>query len=401
MIGWEYPPHNSGGLGVACQGMTEALASAGHHINFTLPYQFAGSVGHMSVHASPDPTVRKSQAQSPPWNAYSASSSIQQVSLRAAFVSGVDTLPQADLEHHVESYAQRVQKIAHSQSFDVIHAHDWLSFPAAMAVHADTGKPLVTHIHSTEYDRIPGGNGSSYIMQAEQRGMQAATHVIAVSEYTRQILIKQYGINPTKISVVHNGIAPHSTQVAQAQFAGRKPMVAFMGRITGQKGVHQFLEVAKRVTTILPEALFVIAGNGDLYHNVLLHNAAAGLSAHVLFAGFVRDRQKQQLLSRADVFIMPSLSEPFGLVALEAAQHNTPVIISKNSGVAEVLPSATQLDYWDTDKMSEAVLSLLKDREAAQLQIASQQRDLSHVTWQNSIEKLGSVYKRALLGTHG
>lgn len=396
MIGWEYPPHNSGGLGVACEGMTQALAQAGHHIAFTLPYDFHGQVDHMQMLSCVDPRWQMSAGQ-PPFSVYSGS--LHSTTALSLNPDELKSVPQSELEARVEQYADKVVQRSVQQDLDVIHAHDWLSFPAAIALKEETGKPFIAHVHSTELDRIPNGNGSNYIRDMEALGMQAADMVIAVSFYTRQILIKKYGIDPRKIAVVHNGILPSQDSIVPKEtFAGDRPVIVFMGRLTEQKGGVYFLSLAKKVLQTMPNALFVIAGHGDMYQELLLTAAGKELSAHVMFSGFLRDTQKNKLLSRADAFIMPSLSEPFGLVALEAAQHNTPVIVSKNSGVAEVMPSAIAVDFWDVDLMSEKLVSLLKNKKAQQSQIAKQHRNLASLTWENSAKKIQDVYKRAFLG---
>lgn len=395
MIGWEYPPHNSGGLGVACEGMTQALSQAGHHISFTLPYDFAGDVSHMDMLSCVDPSWG-AHIEQPPFYVYGVPNPVTgQLSLNP---DELKQMPQSELETKVEQYAQQVvNKAQHQPQLDVIHAHDWLSFPAAVALKEETGKPFIAHMHSSEFDRIPNGGGSSYIISTERQGMLAADRVIAVSYYTKKILVERYGIRPEKIDVVHNGILPVTTS-ASTPFAAERPVVVFMGRLTQQKGGQYFLYLAREVIKQVPNALFIVAGNGDMYQELLLTSAAKGLSAHVLFSGFLRDTQKNRLLDRANVFIMPSISEPFGLVALEAAQRSTPVIVSKSSGVAEVLPSAIQVDFWDVDRMTEEVVQLLKNKNAQQLQAHKQHLNLASITWENSALKIRDIYKKVFIG---
>lgn len=262
-----------------------------------------------------------------------------------------------------------------------------------------TGKPYVAHVHSTEHDRIPSGSGSSYIMRTEYEGMQQATRVVAVSFYTKQLLVSKYGIDPGKIDVVYNGINPlPASRVVDAPFAPHRPVIVFMGRLTMQKGAEYFLRLAQQVLQRIPEALFIVAGNGDMYHELLLTNARQKLSASVLFSGFVRDTQRAKLLDRADVFVMPSLSEPFGLVALEAAQRRTPVILSSNSGVRELMKSSIVVDFWDLDKMTNAITMLVQDSTTAAKQVEAQLSEVQAATWQRSAEQLRQVYRKAFLG---
>ncbi len=407
MIGWEYPPHNSGGLGVACEGMTQSLAGLQNHIYFTLPYSLQIPVGHMDVLECSDPSwFVDGQTGAPPFSVYSAVAQAQQTLFNSheVTVDALQVLPSSELENKVDRYAELVTDagLAHRADVDVIHAHDWMSFPAALKLSQKIKKPFVAHIHSTELDRIPNGYGSQYIMQTEYEGMQHATRVVAVSYYTKNLLVEKYGIDPNKIDVVHNGIAPLSAaeqrKITAEKFAPDRPVVVFMGRLTMQKGADYFLAVAKKVLEKIPDALFIIAGDGDMYHELLLSTASKRLSASLLFSGFVRDTQRNKLLNRADVFVMPSLSEPFGLVALEAAQRNTPVLVSKNSGVSEVMPSSISVDFWDIDKMALEIIRLLKKPDVHSQIITSQLSDLQQVTWEKAALRLREVYKRAFRG---
>ncbi len=396
MVGWEYPPHNSGGLGVACEGLTEALALNNTQIYFTLPYQFGGAGGHMQVLSVSDPSWTTTDQA--PFLAYTTAAPLP----TQVDADQLHALPTSQLEQRVSEYADLVQGAAqpHNDSFEVVHAHDWMTFPAARQVAAQTGAPFVAHIHSTEFDRIPGGTGSPYIHQTEYEGVQQAKRVIAVSYYTKQLLIDKYAVDPQKIDVVHNG-APKLTTLpdpGQHHFASGRPVVVFMGRLTMQKGADYFIKVAEKVLEKLPNALFIVAGNGDMYQQLLLTTAYQALSAHVLFSGFLRGPQREQLLDRADVFVMPSLSEPFGLVAIEAAQRHTPVIVSKTAGVQEVLPSAISLDFWDVDAMSLKILELLKKPHLAQEQVQAQLSDVAKVTWEKAALQVKDVYRKAFLG---
>lgn len=405
MIGWEYPPHNSGGLGVACEGLTEALYGQSTQIYFTLPHTNVGPVKHMKVLDCSNPAWFDEQNPSthPPFFAYSGDVLRPAKKKTTIFERHeLHALPESELETRVEEYAELVAQKARSVtgSYDVVHAHDWMSFPAAMRVAEATKKPFITHVHSTEFDRIPGGAGSKYIMETEYEGMSRATRVIAVSFYTKQLLVHTYGIDPDKIDVVHNGISPvsPSPDTGRHHFSPKRPVIVFMGRLTMQKGADHFIALAQSVMAKLPDALFIVAGDGDMYHQLLFETAHRGLSANVLFSGFIRDKQREMLLNRADVFVMPSLSEPFGLVALEAAQRHTPVIISKNAGVAEVLPSSRVADFWDVQAMTSEIKNLVTDHQYRTEMIDNQLKDLSSVTWENAAQKVRAVYQRAFLG---
>jgi glycogen synthase len=423
MIGWEYPPHNSGGLGVACEGLTQALAEQNTKVHFSLPYETDLPVNHMDLHACVHDNWKKAHCDcaqkgikcihkfgEPPFFAYSSEAKLHYHShLTQDNNSGYSfdlnklrKLSTNALEKQVTEYAEVVGKVGTSskQDFDVIHAHDWMSFPAGQQLKKTTGKPLITHVHSTEYDRSGLYNGNQYITAIEYAGMHQADHVIAVSYYTKKLLEDKYGVDPKKISVVHNGISSLNVvpQPGLENFAPKRPVIVFMGRLTIQKGVSYFLDLAYEVLNKIPNALFVVAGSGDMYHELLLKTAHNGLSASVVFSGFVRDEQRNKLLDRADVFVMPSVSEPFGLVALEAAQRNTPVIISKNAGVSEVLQHAISIDFWDIKQMAQAIEQLVSDDKLAKQQVVGQLDDLSKQTWQSSAKKVKEIYQKAFFG---
>lgn len=397
MIGWEYPPHNSGGLGVACQGLTQALALRSHQLYFTLPYDLAHLPPHMRVMTCRDPKWSE-QSDLPPFGAYSADLVSSQIDPKhkKLYAHDLAALPSSQIEKQVGEYADLVAKQASATNydFDVIHAHDWMSFPAAIKVQQESGKPMIAHVHSTEYDRIPSGHGSAFITQTERQGMMKADLVIAVSHYTKRLLIKHYQIPSKKIQVVHNGMDfSEKIDPGRHHFAPARPTVVFMGRLTSQKGPGYFVSLAHQVLSRVPDALFIAAGHGDMYQSLLLKTAGEGLSAKVLFSGFVRGRQRDTLLDRADVFVMPSLSEPFGLVALEAAERHTPVIVSKNAGVSEVLPSAISLDFWDLNKMTKTIVKLLVDQGYHQSVVSEQKKQLEGLTWSKVAGRMEKVYQ--------
>ena len=400
MVGWEYPPHNSGGLGVACQGMTQALSDLNTQIYFTLPYQHRQPLSHMQVLSCSDASWSDVAPDKPPFQAYSSTVDLIQTAKTKLSSHQLRALPQSDMEQKVEQYAQQVNEQTEGlDEFELVHAHDWMSFPAGVKLKHKTGKPFIAHVHSTEQDRTPNGYGSPYVEKTEKKAFDTADRVVTVSYYTKRLLTNYYQVDENKIDVVHNGITPlpYQPRPGRSYFARKRPVVAFMGRLTNQKGAHFFINVGKKVMERIPNVLFVLAGSGHLYHELLLHTAGQQLTAKVLFSGFVRGKQKRRLLERSDVFVMPSLSEPFGLVAMEAAQHHTPVIVSKNTGVAEVMPSALKIDFWDEDKMAQQIVTLLKDRGFSDEIAAGQLREIKQATWKNSADKLRQVYRKAFL----
>ncbi len=398
MIGWEYPPHNSGGLGIACQGMTEALSQQNTQIYFTLPYLHPQAVTHMKViHCQSDDSGQFRAA--PPFSTYSSVNSAPIKFSSSTSPIELSSLAQSEMEHQVNEYAEKVLSESKklSDDYSVVHAHDWMSFPAAMKIQANLGKPFIAHVHSTEFDRIPSGHGSHYIAHTEYMGLQQANKVIAVSHFTKKMLIDKYFVDPSKIVVVHNGVSPITPSLS-SHFAANRPVIVFMGRLTAQKGAEYFIELANSVLQKIPEALFVVAGSGDQYHYLLLRNADQHLSASVLFTGFIRDRQREVLLDRADVFVMPSLSEPFGLVALEAAQRHTPVIVSTNSGVREIMSNSIQVDFWDINKMRDEIVKLITNQDYRQQVMRGQNENLKEATWERSAQGIRNVYHDLITG---
>jgi glycosyltransferase involved in cell wall biosynthesis len=241
-------------------------------------------------------------------------------------------------------------------------------------------------------------NKSSFIARSEYEGMRLADRVIAVSYYTKRILVEKYDVNPYKIDVVHNGVLPVIEQLAGVPktFAYERPVVVFMGRLTVQKGPDYFLELAGKIITKKPDALFIVAGAGDMYEQLLFHNAGKSLSASVLFTGFVRGKLQNQILDRADVFVMPSISEPFGLVAAEAAARNTPIVLSKTSGVGEILADNPQFDFWDVEAMSDQVVRLLDDTDYRENIITTQKQHLRTNSWQKAAGKVENIYTKLI-----
>ncbi len=361
MYGWEFPPHNSGGLGVACYGLARGLIAEGAQVSFVLPRKMPVGL--------PGCTFRFADEMHPLDGAQAeqfASGYITEE--RLAFLRG--KFPELQygpsLYDEVLAYAARSPLIALSERADVIHAHDWLSFPAAIAAKEVTGLPLVAHIHATEFDRTGFGSVNQNVYDIERRGMHEADLVVAVSEYTRGIIIERYGVDPNKVVVVHNAIDPDDTAVHHIPYDSLDRLkehgwgvVLFVGRLTMQKGPDYFLRAAKKVLEFRRNVIFVVAGSGDMERQIINDAAYHGIADKVLFAGFTRGNELSRLYRLADVVVMPSVSEPFGIVPLEALLNGTPVLLSRQSGVAEVLRSALRVDFWDTDEMANKILGIL------------------------------------------
>lgn len=394
MFGWEFPPQNSGGLGVACLGLSKWLSVLKTDIFFVLPKK--GKYNNSSckfIFADVDSYIQRNEINSPLYP-YITSNEY------GIFEGGENENYGFGLLQEVLRYGKEGAKIAKSLDFDVIHAHDWLSFPAGIEAKKATGKPLVVHVHATEFDRT-GGNGiNQSVYKIEKIGMQKADCVIAVSNFVKNILIQKYSIAPEKIEVVHNGFeepenVEDSFDPLPLKQNGAK-IVLFLGRITLQKGPDYFLKAAKRVLEVDDNVYFIIAGSGDMERQIIEEVAYLGIHERVLFAGFLREETLWRMFEAADLFVMPSISEPFGLVPLEAISRDTPILISKQSGVSEVLKNAIKIDFWDTRKMANAIISILNNEALSTSLKEGGKRELINITWKKAAEKCKNIYEKIL-----
>ena len=419
MLGWEFPPFISGGLGTACEGLTRALARLNMEILFVLP-KAVGPEGAGRVRMAEGALHGEESRQAMTFKAISSTltSPYQYTGRRRQVASapepsgladavaeprcgcarlsvigaGAGGGYEGDLLGRIGDYAERCMRMTRRESFDVIHAHDWVTFPAAAAIAAQSGKPLVVQVHSTEFDRS-GENVNRPVYEIERRGMHAARSIIAVSHLTKRIIVERYGVPPEKVRVVHNGIDPKRVADPPRLCNGEK-MVLFLGRLTMQKGPEFFVRAAERVLSRLSNVRFVIAGWGDLGPQIVERVAAAGLSLKVRFAGFLRGEEVERAYRMADVYVMPSISEPFGLTALEAIQHGVPVVISKNSGVAEVLHrGALKVDFWDVDQMADKILAILRHPPLSEAVCRHAADEIRPLTWDEAARKCVGVYQ--------
>jgi len=314
-------------------------------------------------------------------------------------VGGLDY--HGDLFAEAHRYAALCVDLAEGEDFDVIHAHDWLTFPAGLAVAAATGKPLVVHVHSTEIDRS-GDHPHARVYDIERRGMHAATRVICVSHWTKAIVEENYGIDPDSIDVIYNGIESPPAQTQNKAAAPAAPairqddkLVLYLGRITMQKGPEYFVEAAKKVLQKMDNVKFIMAGSGDKVRDIIELAAAHGIGHKVLFTGFLRGDDVPKVYEMADVFVMPSVSEPFGIAPLEAITHDTPVIVSKQSGVSEVLKHALKVDFWDTDEMANKIIAVLKHAPLSKTLSDHATIEVKQLTWADAAKKCEAVYEKA------
>jgi glycogen(starch) synthase len=453
MLGWEYPPHIAGGLGTACEGLTKALAEQGVAIHFVVPKMFGDEqVQHMMFSQVAQPlhvvsatgmsgaaqSVEKSEIPaflSPYWSPAQFKQAVETVTKRewapvppaakddrvakalidgdvygvelasalSAFSLQEGTTPRvasdqyaSDIFSEVERFTARVLARFRSADFDIIHAHDWMTFPAAVALAQTTKRPLVVHVHSLEHDR----SGIFYdetIDKIERFGMKAADRVIAVSHYTKRSIERRHFISPHSISVVHNGVYPR--QVA-SEYRHKKTwpknVVLFLGRVTFQKGPDYFLDVATKVIPHVKDLVFVIAGSGDMLPGIMEEVKRLSLEEYFLFPGFVQGDELEELFSVADLYVMPSVSEPFGIAALEAISFETPVILSRQSGASEVLQHVLKSDFWDTQRMADLIINALMHHELRDELVANAKQEISRLHWDAAAAKTVEIYQELL-----
>jgi glycogen(starch) synthase len=395
MFGWEFPPHNSGGLGVACFGLTRALSQLGLDLVFVMPKKLdVGAPWAKFVFADmPHIKFRGINSTVTAYATSSTKTSMLSWKRPGAAIYG------NDLMSDVLRYALAGREIALEEDFDVIYAHDWLSFGAGIMAKEATGKPLVAHVHATEIDRTGGRNSvNPQVFELEKEGMQEADVVIAVSDYTKQIIVKEYGIPASKVRVVHNGIDDETMpkgggwlpRLRQLKAAGFK-IVLFLGRVTLQKGPDYFIRVAKKVSEIDPKVMFILSGSGDMDGSIMQLAASLGVSDKVLFTGFVAGPERYEMYRSADLFVMPSVSEPFGITPLEAMKTGTPVLISKQSGISEAVQHALKVDFWDVDEMTNQIISLVKHPGLSETLSENALIEANRLTWLEAGKKVDSI----------
>ena len=423
MFGWEFPPHIAGGLGTACYGMTRGLARNGVEVVFVMPraygdedQRFVRVVNASDVetigtrdHEFSEELLEKVSFIHIDSNMLPYISPEEYAAYHDEFVrSGrthewTDVWKQrytfsgkygANLMEEVARYAMvaaQVAKDLEGQS-DVIHAHDWLTYFAGIAAKRVSGKPLVVHMHATEFDRS-GENINRRVYAIEKAGMQAADRVIAVSELTRRIVIGKYGIPAEKVVTVHNAVRFGESEEAAPERAVKDKVVTFLGRITYQKGPDYFVEAAAKVLQRVSDVRFVMAGSGDLMNHVVRRVAQLGIADRFHFTGFLKGGEVQRMFRLSDVYVMPSVSEPFGISPLEAMRSGVPVIISRQSGVAEVLDYAIKVNYWDVDALADAIYGLLTYPALGRMFASKGLEEVTGLKWTNAAAKIKTVYE--------
>ena len=423
MFGWEFPPNISGGLGTACYGLTKGLTSLDDvEVIFVVPKVFGGEdTSNIELIGAGDVQITNRRINfkefSKSINYFEVSSKLvpyvdpEDYLLQTAYtVEGTNSLIETDnlgrvkfsgkygqdLLSEIARYALVANIIAQDNEFDIIHAHDWLAYPAGIAAKKASGKPLVIHVHATDFDRS-GGTVNPNVYAIEKQGMDAADKIITVSNLTRNIVIEKYGIDPEKVITVYNAVDPYQPEDTTPFVKGfDEKVVTFLGRITTQKGPEYFVEAANRVLQKMDNVRFVMAGSGDMMNKMIKRAAQLKISDKFHFTGFLKGDDVYKMLRMSNVYIMPSVSEPFGISPLEAMQAGVPVIISNQSGVAEILSNAIKINFWDVDAMAEAIYGILKYPTMSKMLARYGRKESYNLKWIDSANKVKRVYKSAL-----
>ena len=422
MFGWEFPPHISGGLGTACYGLTKGLSYHGVDVALVVPkafgdedernvrilnasdveidirnsemFHYSNEISYIEINSHLLPYIGLddyfnvvNQLESGVF----AQESISKEKRRYIFSGGYGH----NLMEEVNKYALVAAEIAQTEEFDIIHAHDWLTYRAGIAAQRVSGKPLVVHIHATEYDRSGENNRNDIVYNIEKEGMEAANMVCAVSNLTRNIVIEKYNIPENKVVTLHNAVEPNSHNINSQKHLKEK-IVTFLGRVTFRKGPEYFVETAKKVLEKDDNVRFVLAGDGDMMPRVIERVAELGISDKFHFTGFLRGEDIDKMFGMSDVYVMPSISEPFGISPLEAMQSNVPVIISKQSGVSEVLQYAIKVDFWDIDATADAIYGILHYPALSHIFSVKGNEEVNNLKWEHVGSKLKSLYQSLL-----
>ncbi len=389
MLGWELPPHNSGGLGVACYHLCKALSKKNVDIEFIVPYSDShDDIDFMKV----NPAIPQSAAKV-------QKSGIAYDSFKYFYDDGSEQ--DVSLFQQVSNYADRVEQMAILGEYDIIYAHDWLTFRAGLRAKELSGKPLIVHVHATEFDRAGGKPGNPMVHEIEYMGFLIADRIIAVSQHTKNVIVKEYGVPEDKIEVVHNSIdisvySNISSDNAYKYLVKMKSqgyrVVSNVGRLTVQKNLYNLMQAAKLVVDKTPKTIFLIVGSGEQYLELLELAAELGISKNVIFTDFQRGKNLRDAFSVADLFVMPSVSEPFGLTPLEAIGYGTPALVSKQSGVAEVITNCLKVDFWDIKEMANQISAVVRNDSLRDELHSQSHKEFLKLSWDDAAHKMVSTY---------
>jgi glycogen(starch) synthase len=420
MFGWEFPPHISGGLGTACYGLTRGLASFNDvDLTFVVPKVYGDEniqgmklIGASEVELSNEIIKKQREIERKKFYEFNQSVSAYitpeqyekiQSKSQEILISTSENITSGKMEftgqygktlfEEISRYGVVASEVVKNEQFDVIHAHDWLAYPAGIEAKKVSGKPLVVHVHATEYDRC-GETHNKKVYEIERSGMEFADKVITVSDFTRDIVIDKYKINPLKVLTVHNAVEP--ALHGNIKYLWKKGyddyVVTFLGRITRQKGPEYFVQAAYEVLQKMDNVRFVMAGTGDLLENMVTYVAKLKIADRFYFTGFLKGDDVYRMYAMSDLYVMPSVSEPFGISPLEAIQSNVPVIMSKQSGVSEIIANAIKVDFWDIDAMADAIYGVLNYNSLAHLLKDKGKQEVDELTWDRVAAKVKEIY---------
>lgn len=393
MFGWEFPPNSIGGMGKVCFNLVKNLSHRDIDIIFVVP-KGKNPDSKFGKIISVSDSLKVKRVDSPLVGYMSSEQYKREVSNpKKPGIYG------RNLFEEVDNYTKKAIEITAEEDYDIIHVHDWMTFKAGISAKKHSGKPLIAHVHSTEFDRS-GENLNQAVYNIEKEGLEFADRVIAVSNYTKEKMVKHYGINPEKINVVHNATSFEDVDSTEDSVIKRdNKIVLFLGRITSQKGPDYFLYAAKKVLDHNKDIKFVVAGSGDMESYLIERAAELGIADKVLFTGFLKEEDVNRIYKLADVYLLPSVSEPFGITVLEAMKNGLPVIVSKNSGVIEVVKHCLKVDFWDINEMSNKILALLKYEVLHNYLKQNGLDEVSKISWEKPAEKCIEIYKSLLGGS--
>lgn len=391
MLGWELPPHNSGGLGVACYHLAKALALRGTSIDFVVPYSAKhDNIDFMEVHNA----TKLSPLERYGLEAYDSKFTI---------VENPELSEVKDIRGVQRQYTRYVEALVGKKNYDAIHAHDWLTMEAGMRAKQLTDVPLIVHVHATEYDRAGGGPGNPIVHEIEYQGLIMADRVIAVSEITKNIIIDKYGIPADKIEVMHNAIdvesfndGYHYDQRTFRYLEGLKDegytIMSAVTRFTIQKGLEYLVRATAKAVSKYDRIALLLAGDGEQRDELIKLASELGISDKVFFTGFVRGKQWRDSFNVSDVFVLSSVSEPFGLTALEAAHHDNALVLTKQSGVSEVLEHTFKYDFWDIDRLADQIVGIATSQALQNSLKQNVAMEYARVSWNDIASQCVAMY---------
>jgi len=394
MLGWELPPHNSGGLGTACLQLCKSLSRRDVDIEFILPYQAEHGIDFMAITAATPQGVVDVIRSGIAYDSYK-------------YIKEDGTEEWLTIYEQQLLYEKSVERLVDGREFDIVHAHDWLTARAAMRVKEKRGCPLILHLHSIESDRAGGQGGNPLVREIEELGVHLADRVIAVSQHTKNCIVRDYGIPADKVEVVHNSIevgdivpldTDNTYKYLNAMRANGYKVVVSVGRLTVQKGLPQLLRAAKEVVYRFPKTLFLLVGSGEQYYELITLAADLGIGANVLFTDFQRGKRLRDAFAAGDLFVLPSVSEPFGLTPLEAIGYGTPSLVTRQSGVSEVFKNSLKVDCWDINEMANQITAAVQNDDLRTTLVQNAQAEYSSMSWEKASDKIMDLYRQHTAG---